>query len=97
MAYPSNPQMWHYYFKRENFQDAINFYNDCKRTWDNDCPPECEPTITATPSHIYVGCETDSFTFGDCGENEESELWYSRCDFIETHECTRIYNPNKKW
>lgn len=97
MAYPANPQMWHYYFRKENFQDAIDFYNACNETWDSDCPLEYKPVIGATPSHIFVGCETDAFTFGDCGENKESELWYSKCDFIETHECTRIQNPNKKW
>lgn len=98
MAYPSNPQMWHYYFKRQNFQDAISFYNDCMAIdlANNDgCNLQTSPTITAFPSHIMVTAETDAFTYGDCGENEESEIWYSKCDFVETHECTRIYNPNK--
>lgn len=100
MAYPSNPQMWHYYFNRKNHQDAIDFYNDCLEVdirTDDGQYLQTTTRITATPSHIVVTAETDAFTFGDCGENEESEIWYSKCDFVETHECTRIYNPNKTW
>ena len=98
MAYPSNPQRWNYYFNRKNFQDAISFYNDCMAidlAKNDGYNLQTSPAITAFPSHIMVTAETDAFTYGDCGENEESEIWYSKCDFVETHECTRIYNPNK--
>lgn len=86
MAYPSDPQAWRFYFSRHNHQDAIDFYN---------FKDDYLASITATPSHIIVRCEIDAFTFGDCENNEESEIWYSKCDFVETHECTRIQNPNK--
>lgn len=98
MAYPSNPQKWAYYFDRKNHQDAISFFNDCfavDLATNDGYDLHTSPSISATPSHIIVYAETDAFTYGDCSDDVESEIWYSKCDFIENHECTRIYNPNK--
>lgn len=97
MAYPSDPQAWRFYFSRHNHQDAIDFYNVCleQDLASGNFKDDYLASITATPSHIIVRCEIDAFTFGDCDNNEESEIWYSKCDFVETHECTRINNPNK--
>lgn len=94
MGHPLNPQMWYFYFNRKNHQSAISYFNDCLDTWCKELD-EDKPCITATPSHIIVKTIVDEVLYGDCGECEESEIWYSQCDFVETSECTRIYNPNK--
>lgn len=100
MGHPSIPEMWYFYFKKESFQQAIDFYNvnleQHLRDFDGQ-ELQDRPTIGATPSHVYVKTVIDTFLYNDCETELESEIWYSQADFVETHECTRIYNPNKKW
>lgn len=95
----SKMEKWNYYFSDKT--RAIEFFNHHMERyllmWDgfvNDAN-ELFPRIIATPSHIIVSVETDIFLHRDADTDKEHEVWYSYCDFIETHECTRIYNPNK--